>query len=412
MHSVGDYVNLGLVFIGIYVQIFLLFTYLGWGRKANKEPHKVYTDAELPTVGIIVPCWNDSDGVARTFASLFAADYPKEKLNIIFVDDGSKDETWNIVQKYKDNPQVSLYHKENGGKWTALNLGLEKNTADIVGCLDADSTIEPDAIRQSVYRFLGDPKAMSVVPAMTVANPKTLMQHIQKVEFESVIYLRETFSFLDALFITSGPLSLFRKEVFEKVGGYRSGHQGEDLEIAMRLQYNHMKIVFNRSTRVYTAGMKSWKTLLKQRVRWTYSFLKNSVEYKKMYFNPDYGHLGMFVLPVGYLGNIAAILLIPFLLYNIILGLWHLVHPILLGIYPHFGTFHFNPFFLSLTALSILGIIALALGFVGVFIGRSMLKQKVWSLDLFSYILYPFLSMAWTAKAVWKTVAGQAVTWR
>lgn len=412
MHSLGDYVNLGLVFIGIYVQIFLLFTYLGWGRKASAGLKTDWADDELPTVGIIIPCWNEEKSVGRTFDSLFAADYPKDKLEIIFVDDGSTDNTWQAVQKYADHPQVRLYRKENGGKYTALNLGLEKATADIVGCLDADSTIEPDAIRQSAYRFLQDPETMSVVPAMTVENPKSLMQHIQKVEFESVIYLRETFSFLGALFITSGPLSLFRKEVFQKIGGYRFGFQGEDLEIAMRMQYNRMKIVFNRSTRVYTHGMRTWKTLLKQRVRWTYSFLMNAVEYRRMFFNPEYGHLGVFILPIGYLGNVAAVILIPFLVYNLAFGAWNLIHPIMLGIYPTFSAPNLDPFFFSITALSVLGAIALVLGFVSIFIGRSMLRQKSLSLDLLAYVLYPFLSMLWTTKAVWKTVAGRTVTWR
>jgi hypothetical protein len=84
----------------------------------------------------------------------------------------------------------------------------------------------------------------------------------------------------------------------------------------------------------------------------------------------------------------------------------------MLGIYPVFSLPTWDPFFFSITALSVLGAVALLLGFVSIFIGRSMLKQKSFSLDLLAYLLYPFLSMLWTTKAVWKTVAGHTVTWR
>lgn len=413
MHSAGDYLNFGVVFIGIYVQIFFFFTYLGWGRTPDSsDKEESFSDDQLPSIGIIIPCWNESKSVIRTFDSLLAADYPKNKLEIIFVDDGSTDNTWDVVQAYHNNPQVRLFRKENGGKYTALNFGIEHATADILGCLDADSTIEPDALKKSAHFFLRDSEIMSVIPAMTVANPQGLMQYIQKVEFESVIYLRQTFSFMGALFITSGPLSLFRKEVFEKLGGYRFGYQGEDLEIAMRMQLNHMKIVFSRDSRVYTHGMKTWKTLLKQRVRWTYSFLRNAVDYRSMFFNRSYGHLGVFILPVAYLGNIATILLIPFIIYNVGLILWKIAHALFLGIYPTFTFPTFDPFFFSFKALSLLGLVALIFGFINILIGRSMLRQKFWSKDLFVYLLYPLMSMVWTAKAVWKTVSGQAVTWR
>ena len=237
----------------------------------------------------------------RTVESLLNSEYPADKLQIIVVDDGSKDRTWEILQQYKNNPRVSLYTKSNGGKFTALNFGLERTTADIVGCLDADSTIAPDAIYQSMLYFLKDAETYAVVPTMTIHNPKNFIQLIQKVEFEGALYMREVFGRLGSLFVAPGPLTLFRKEVFEKLGPYRHGHLGEDLEIAVRMQYNHMKIVYGNKSRVYTFGMKTLKTLLKQRVRWTNSFLMNLKDYKMMVFNPAYGHLGLLVFPVAFI---------------------------------------------------------------------------------------------------------------
>ena len=412
MHSVGDVIDLLVIFIGIYVQLFLFFTYLGWGAKKKPEIKNVWSDSQLPTVGIIIPCWNEEKTVSRTLDSLLAADYPREKLEVIIVDDGSKDNTWEAVQKYASNPQIRMYQKENGGKYTALNFGIEKATASIIGCLDADSTIAPDSIKSSVYKFLDDAEVMSVVPAMTIENPQSLIQLIQKVEFESVIYLRQAFSFLGALFIASGPLSLFRKEVFERTGGYRHAYLGEDLELSMRMQFNHMKIIYNPESHVYTHGPKTWKALLKQRVRWTYSFFKNAADYKGMFFNREYGHLGMFILPVGWIGNVVTVLLVPFLVYNLGVALVHVIQPLVWGVYPVLTMPSFGSLFVGIGAISILGVIAIIFGFLGVMIGRSTINQKFWSLDLITYLLYPFLSMVWTVKATWKTIAGSVVTWR
>ncbi len=402
-------IKYGAVFSGIYVQVFLLFTYLGWGSGRPEENDQMFPENNLPTIGVIVPAYNEEVGVVRTVESLLNSDYPNHKLQIIVVDDGSKDGTWTILQKYADNPRVSLYTKENGGKYTALNLGLEKTTADIVGCLDADSTIAVDAIRQSAKYFLRDPETKAVVPTMTVDNPKTLIQFIQKVEFESALYMREVFGRLGTLFVAPGPLTLFRREVFDILGPYRHGYLGEDLEIAVRMQFNNMKIVYGNNVRIYTFGMKTLKTLLKQRVRWTYAFIMNMKDYRAMLFNPKYGHLGLFILPIAILGIILAIILTPIAIVQIFKSGLIYTQPLIWGVHPKF---EFDPFYLNSKSLTILALIALVFAISTVLIGRSLNKQKLWSFDLWTIIIYPFISTLWMLKTFWKMMRSEKVTWR
>jgi cellulose synthase/poly-beta-1,6-N-acetylglucosamine synthase-like glycosyltransferase len=404
------------IFFGLYIQVFFLLNFLGWGEENEEKVAKLEVlDNELPTVAVIVPCYNEQESVTRTVNSLLGAHYPKNKLEILVVDDGSKDSTWKIVQQYVNNPQIKLYTKQNGGKYTALNYGLERTDADIVGCLDADSTINPNSIMQSVKTFLADKEAMAVVPAMTVENPKSFVQIIQKIEFESFLYMKKVFGVLHSLFVAPGPLTLFRKEVFEQLGPYRHGYLGEDLEIAVRMQFNHMKLVYADYSHVYTKGMPTLKTLLKQRVRWTYSFVNNMYDYKAMLFNPRYGHLGLFILPVTTLGLVLGLLAVPLIVYGLAVTFVHYVQPLFLGAQPSALVPHFDAFYITTNALPILGIITLIFAFAAIIIGRALnheRKQALITPDILSFLVYPFVSAWWTYKTLWKIIRSQQVTWR
>src|SRR5258708_1109599 len=138
------------LFISLYFEIFLLITFL---EKRREIARKAAEPSHFPTVTVIVPCFNEERTVAATLESLFALDYPKEKLSIFVVDDGSTDSSWRLLQVLKDHPQITLFQKENGGKYTALNLGLTHSKSELVGCLDADSFVDSQALKRIVSRF-------------------------------------------------------------------------------------------------------------------------------------------------------------------------------------------------------------------------------------------------------------------
>src|SRR3989344_7290003 len=111
-----------ILFISLNFEVFLLITYFENRKDIRKENRDFNRNLKrYPTVTIIVPCWNEEKTVSKTLHSLLHLDYPKDKLKIMVVDDGSKDNTWKVVQKFKNHPQILLHKKENGGKYTALN---------------------------------------------------------------------------------------------------------------------------------------------------------------------------------------------------------------------------------------------------------------------------------------------------
>jgi cellulose synthase/poly-beta-1,6-N-acetylglucosamine synthase-like glycosyltransferase len=240
------------LFITLFFEIFLLITYFEVKEELNLENEHVGKNIkQFPTVTIIVPCFDEEFTVEDTIHSLLHLDYPKEKLSIIAVDDGSTDGTRARLTRFKNHPGIDILFKENGGKHTALNLALEKVQSDLVGCLDADSYVSTDALKK-IVPFFEDERIMAVTPSIKVHNPITVLQYVQKIEYSWGIFLRRMLSSLGALYVTPGPFSIFRTTVFQELGGYRRAHYTEDLEMALRLQKNRYGIVNSHNAHVYT----------------------------------------------------------------------------------------------------------------------------------------------------------------
>ena len=150
----------------------------------------------LPTAAIIVPCFNEEKGLAHTLESLLALDYPEDKLEIIVVDDGSRDNTLAIAQTFTGNPRIRVFHKENGGKHSAMNYALAHTEATLIGCLDADSTVAPDALLQIAPVFQNE-RVAAVTPGIFIKKPATMLQHMQNAEYRLSLFNRFTLAALD-----------------------------------------------------------------------------------------------------------------------------------------------------------------------------------------------------------------------
>jgi cellulose synthase/poly-beta-1,6-N-acetylglucosamine synthase-like glycosyltransferase len=151
---------------------------------------------------------------------------------------------------------------------------------------------------------------------MVIDSPKSLMQHMQKVEYEIITYLRQVLHMVESLYVAPGPLTLFRKSVFDQLGPYKEAHHTEDLEIALRMQINGMRLVHATESLVYTHGPKTWPLLLKQRIRWTYGFIKNVADYKKYLFSLKFGDLSFFILPLSLISLALIVGVFPFFVAN------------------------------------------------------------------------------------------------
>lgn len=401
------------LFISLFFEVFLLITYLEVKEELSLEEKNMGKDIKhFPTVTIIVPCFNEENTVDDTIQSLLNLDYPKDKLSIIAVDDGSTDGTRLHLAQLESYPQISVLSKNNGGKHTALNLALEKVKSDLVGCLDADSFVNSDALRK-IIPFFDDLSIMAVTPSIKVHNPTSVLQYVQKIEYSWGIFLRRMLSSLGALYVTPGPFSIFRTQVFRELGGYRHGHHTEDLEIALRLQKNHYKIVNSHGAHVYTSAPVKFPALYKQRVRWTYGFLNNVMDYKEMFFNKKYGHIGLFILPIATSSIFSTLYIAGRAIWNNSFSAFDaLVKFQTIGFSWKSPTFDW--FFINTGAVSFLTLSAAILTLIILYLSIKLADGKFrFTRGIFYYItIYIFIVPLWLTKAVFSTIFKKKISWR
>jgi cellulose synthase/poly-beta-1,6-N-acetylglucosamine synthase-like glycosyltransferase len=411
MANLTNIIVYAFLFLSLYFEVFLLITYFEKQDEVHASaPHKL---SIYPTVTIMVPVWNEEKTVSGTINSLLQMDYPKDKLSVLAIDDGSTDGTWEVLKSFEGNPQIKIVQKPNGGKYTALNYGLEHTESEFVGCLDADSYVDPNALNE-IMPFFDDPLVMSVVPSIKVHDPKTIIQLIQKVEYAWGIFIRKVLSLIDALYVTPGPLSIFRRDVFKNLGPYKHAHNTEDLELALRMQSHNYKIVNAHRAYVYTVAPRTLKKLYKQRLRWTYGFLKNAIDYKRLFFNRKYGHLGMLVLPMATLTIFSALYFTTVTVFVTVQSLMKRIVQIeTVGIHLH-PSFDIQWFYINTEVISFIGVCLFLITFVLILVSRKLADGKIdFGRDLVYFmVLYSFIAPLWLAKSVYNLAFARKTNWR
>lgn len=401
------------LFVTLYLEIFFLITFFEERLKLATKS----SDTKLsyyPSATIIVPCWNEEKTVSKTIDSLLRLHYPKEKLQIFIIDDGSTDHTWEAVQKFANNPQIKLFHKKNGGKYTAVNLGIENSTSELIGCLDADSFVDKNALLEIARAFNEDPQMMAATPVLIVHEPKTILQKMQQTEYYTSAFLKRMLSPLDAITVTPGPFSIFRSEVFKKIGLYKEAHNTEDTELALRMQSHHMRIRNVHTAHVHTIAPETLYKLYRQRLRWAYGTMKNTLDYRFMLFRREYGILGMIALPLSFFG-------VFIFLYNFSFIAFHTIRILAdkalqistvgpLFAFPHFGSF----FFLNTNFIAILSYVFLGLLFVIIWNGTKLTEGNFRTNSGIFYflILYGIVAPIWLIRAVINVIFSHNTSWR
>ena len=398
-------------FIMLYIWILCLISLIENRKNLYSSENK--ENISWPKVCIIVPCFNEEKTIAKTLDCLINLDYPKNKLEVLVVDDGSTDNTLKIAKQFEDQKMITVFHKENGGKYTALNYGLERTKAQFIGCLDADSFVNPPSLKK-ILSYFQDEEVMAVTSSIKIYQPKTILQYLQEAEYLAGIFLRKTFSLLGSMYVMPGPFTIFRREVFEKIGQYREAYHTEDIEMTLRLQKNNLKLKNALDVSVYTVGPNSFKKLYCQRIRWFYGFLKNCWDYRSL-FGKKYGELGI-LLPLVSLSIFLVFSIIIYSIFNITSeGVLHFKNLLAIefDFFPMFNP-EFNWFFLNTSPFLFLGFWSLGAVLTVVILGKKLsLEENLAKKGILFYILFyiplwfiwwlgVFYTICFKKKIVWK----------
>ncbi len=302
----------------------------------------------VPPISILVPAYNEELTIIENVRSLLSLNYPRYE--VIVVNDGSKDGTLQVLMEefqlaataqlstnrvlttskirgiYHNPayPNLYLIDKENGGKADSLNAGINLSHYPLIASIDADSLLEKDALIRIAKVYMENPEeTVAIGGDIRIANgckiengvvseirlPDKFLPMLQCVEYlKAFLGGRIGWSAINGLIIVSGAFGVFRKDYVVKVGGYREGYPGEDMNIIIKLHKYMLenklpyRVAFCPDAVCWTQAPDTLKILASQRRRWGRGNLKNMIEYgKNMVLQPKYKVFGMLTLPFNIL---------------------------------------------------------------------------------------------------------------
>jgi cellulose synthase/poly-beta-1,6-N-acetylglucosamine synthase-like glycosyltransferase len=353
-----DIVNLTLTHLEVLTLIyFLLFNGFGtllfisavWDmlqhmrRIRGEDLVGVLGSQVAPRISLIAPAYNEAATIQASVKALLDLAYPA--LELVVVNDGSKDETMAVLQdayslvpvyaiyqrretiptkavrglyRSPHDPRLLVVDKENGGKADALNVGLHMATGELVCVIDADTLIEHDALPRMVRSFLAYDDVLAVGATIRLVNgsqiegvqikaprvPRRALAGFQVVEYlRAFLAGRLGWNRLGGNLIISGAFGLFRRQAMLDIGGYASDTVGEDMELVLRLRRHGYetkgphRIDFIPNPAGWTEAPESLRVLGRQRDRWHRGLTDVMWRHRRVLFNPRYGAMGLLVYP-------------------------------------------------------------------------------------------------------------------
>jgi len=245
-----------------------------------------YDSSAWPGVSILVPAYQEAENIEATLRSLVEVEYPHYE--IIIVDDGSSDETFEKAHKFSEKSGsglVSVLRKVNGGKWSALNLAFQHAKYEFILCVDADSLLSRNAL-QLLVRHMSDPRIAAVCGQVTVRNRVNILTRLQALEYViSNGGLRTAQSHLGSVMVVPGPIGLYRRSNLEQISksagkiaeDVKPGHVAgplsdetfaEDFQLSLTTLALHGRIVYEPRAIAYTRAPENMLSLINQRYRW------------------------------------------------------------------------------------------------------------------------------------------------
>ena len=326
--EVAHWFRLGIAFVfiaGILLVSLraLIIGVLALIEKARPAPgdHREYQ----PMVSILIPAYNEEAVIVATVRSALASDYPK--LEIVVVDDGSVDRTNDLIHaEFSRDLRVNLITQPNRGKPAALNHALTVAAGEIVVTIDADTSVNPDAVRKLVRNF-ADPRVAAVAGNVKVMNRNRWLTRWQALEYITSQNLeKRAFDLLNCIPVVPGAVGAWRADVVRSCAGFSKDTVAEDTDLTMTIRRQGWKILYDEDAIGYTEVPETMEALIRQRFRWTFGTIQAFWKHHDTLGRTKYGSLGWIALPNIFLFQILLPLVSPVIdfLFLLSLVLWGL----------------------------------------------------------------------------------------
>lgn len=258
-----------------YQFILTVFGYFNFIRSMKERKEVDGMTFDYPSCSILIPAHNEEKVIGKTIEAMMKMNYPKDKLQILVINDGSTDRTKDIIESYsKLDSRVEIYDIPKGeggkGKSRTLNLGIKAAKGDVIAIYDADNTPDENSLRYLVAQLLLHKELGAVIGKFRTVNKNrnllTKFINIETLSFQSMLqagrWQMHNISTLPGTnFVMWGWL-------IKNLNGWDEEALTEDSELSIRIYEEGYKIKFIPYAITYEQEPESWKVWIKQRTRW------------------------------------------------------------------------------------------------------------------------------------------------
>ncbi|HET9651312.1 MAG TPA: glycosyltransferase family 2 protein, partial [Usitatibacter sp.] len=261
------------------------------------RPFASANDDDAPSLTVLIPAYNEGRMVEKSIESAVAARYPRARLQVIAIDDGSTDDTWRYIERAASrhgDRVIAMRMPKNGGKRSALAAGVRAARGDIVVTVDSDSVIEPGSLLAMAGPFR-DAKVGAVAGKVCVYNrERSLLARMLHVRFIlSFDFLRSAQSAFRTVYCCPGALSAYRTAVFREVLARWERQTflgapctyGEDRALTNLFFERGYDAVYQRSAIVHTVVPETYSKLCRMYLRWNRSYVREELRFARIVWN-------------------------------------------------------------------------------------------------------------------------------
>jgi cellulose synthase/poly-beta-1,6-N-acetylglucosamine synthase-like glycosyltransferase len=330
----------------ILMQVYILYMAIRSAAVLRRNHHlsrfgritEMLSSRNTPPVSIVLPAFNEVAGIVDSVRSMSLVKYPR--FEIVVTNDGSTDGTLEALVEafglekvsipYRAEIQtteirgiyrgrgavdVTVVDKENGGRADALNAGINAARYPYVLCTDADVILDAECLMRAMQRVVEDRERTVAVGGnirplngsrlelghlIEASVPKRLVPRMQVLEYvRTFLATRPAWSDMNAVPLVSGAFGVWKRSVAVEVGGFTTGHMGEDMDLTMRIHRYHLdrgipyRIVYEPSAVIWTEVPETLRVLRRQRIRWHRGLMTAIRDFAPMTFNKRYGKVGV-----------------------------------------------------------------------------------------------------------------------
>lgn len=295
------------------------FAYYGFMIYEARKPGNVQKGRAYPKVSLLIPTYNEESVILRKLLNVEDMFYPKEKMEIVVVDSGSTDNTCQIVQSFVSKSPGKfrlLVQPQRFGKASALNYAVQHCQGDVVIMTDADAILNKNAAEKIVENF-NDPIIGAVTGRLFILNSdQSSITKLEKSYRDIYEFIRMGESNLDSTPIFNGPITAFRRELFDDL---ESDTVTDDIELCIRIREKGYRAVYEPAAIAYEYAPVSLKSRMKQKSRRAQGAIQSIIRHRRLLFNSKYGKYGLLIFPCELFMHLISPILLLFLI--VLLGM-------------------------------------------------------------------------------------------